>query len=143
MKSKRVYIAGPLFNEMERSRNIEMKKLVESAGHSAFLPQEDGMLSYAEIADGKDTAAVRRRIFELDTEEIRNCDVVLCLLDGRVPDEGMCFELGMAYALGKTCIAYRTDARTLDVYGVSLILEESLAAVAGTEQELRELLANL
>lgn len=143
MKSKRVYIAGPLFNEMERSRNLEMKKLVESAGHSAFLPQEDGMLSYTEIAEGKDVAAIRRRIFELDTEEIRNCDAILCLLDGRVPDEGMCFELGMAYVLGKTCVAYRTDARTLDAYGVSLILDESFSAVAETMEELREMLANL
>lgn len=26
------------------------------------------------------------------------CDVLLCILDGRVPDEGMAVEIGLAYA---------------------------------------------
>ncbi|MBP5727242.1 MAG: nucleoside 2-deoxyribosyltransferase, partial [Clostridia bacterium] len=41
------------------------------------------------------------------------CDAVLFLFDGRVPDEGACFELGYCcYAKGKRCIGYKTDARS-------------------------------
>ena len=29
---------------------------------------------------------------------IKNCDILIFFLDGRVPDEGACVELGMAYA---------------------------------------------
>ena len=36
---------------------------------------------------------------------------------GRVPDEGACVELGIAYALGKKCIGYKTDDRNLDFTG--------------------------
>ena len=44
---------------------------------------------------------VRRRLFELDVSQVRACDLFICILDGRVPDEGTCVELGMAYILGK------------------------------------------
>ena len=39
------------------------------------------------------------------------CDTVLFLFDGRVLDEGACFELGYCFAKGKRCIGYKTDAR--------------------------------
>ena len=32
-------------------------------------------------------------------------------MDGRVPDEGACVEIGIVYALGKGCIGLKTDAR--------------------------------
>lgn len=139
----RIYIAGPLFNEIERERNGAIRALVEAEGHMAFLPQEDGALAVEEIAKGEDARIVRKRIFDLDTEEIRQCDAVLCLLDGRVPDEGMCFELGMAYALGKRCFGFTTDSRTLDPHGINLILDESLESVARSEEELRAVLQGL
>lgn len=136
----RIYIAGPLFNEREQAHNHAIRELVEAEGHTAFLPQEDGKLAIDEIAKGQDAAEVRKCIFKLDTEEVRRCDAILCLLDGRVPDEGMCFELGMAYALGKRCFGYRTDSRTLDPHGINLMLDESLERVTHSEEELRALL---
>ena len=48
---------------------------------------------------------------------IKNCDILIFFLDGRVPDEGACVELGIAYALGKKCIGYKTDDRNLDFTG--------------------------
>ena len=41
------------------------------------------------------------------------CDVLLFVFDGRVPDEGACFELGFAYAKRKRCVALKTDPRSL------------------------------
>ena len=38
-------------------------------------------------------------------------------LNGRVPDEGGCVELGMAYAWGIKSIGFKTDTRALDYTG--------------------------
>ena len=32
-------------------------------------------------------------------------------MDGRVPDEGACVEIGIGYALGKECVGLKTDVR--------------------------------
>ncbi|GAB6284751.1 MAG: hypothetical protein STSR0009_09510 [Methanoregula sp.] len=52
-------------------------------------------------------------IFNLDVEEIKKSDILIIILDGRVPDEGACVELGIAYALNKICIGLKTDPRYL------------------------------
>jgi nucleoside 2-deoxyribosyltransferase len=50
---------------------------------------------------------------ELDIEKIQKSDILLLILDGRVPDEGACVELGIAYALKKECVGLKTDSRSL------------------------------
>jgi nucleoside 2-deoxyribosyltransferase len=55
--------------------------------------------------------------FLKDTKEIRKCDILIIVLDGRVPDEGACLELGYAFALGKKCVGLKTDSRALH-YGL-------------------------
>ena len=35
------------------------------------------------------------------------------VLDGRVPDEGACVEVGLAYAYEKECIGFKSDSRSL------------------------------
>ena len=37
------------------------------------------------------------------------------VLDGRIPDEGACVELGIAYANGKRCYGVKTDARSVEI----------------------------
>ena len=34
---------------------------------------------------------------------------------GRVPDEGACVELGIAYASGKRCYGFKSDARSIEL----------------------------
>jgi nucleoside 2-deoxyribosyltransferase len=91
------YIAGPLFNDMERARNVEISHLVGSLGHTTYLPQRDGGVFSEMVASGKTTDEVRKSIFKNDLEAIQACEGIICLLDGRVPDEGMCIELGIAH----------------------------------------------
>ncbi|MCP4404648.1 MAG: hypothetical protein GY801_46010 [bacterium] len=56
-------------------------------------------------------------IFQLDRDKIFEADIFLFVLDGRVPDEGTCVELGLAYAhkllqqRKKLFIGLHTDAR--------------------------------
>ncbi|MGP8320991.1 MAG: nucleoside 2-deoxyribosyltransferase [Methanosarcinaceae archaeon] len=53
------------------------------------------------------------QIFKRDISEIQKSDIVVFIMDGRVPDDGACVEIGYAYAMGKECICLKTDPRTL------------------------------
>ncbi|SEM13100.1 hypothetical protein SAMN04487770_12685 [Butyrivibrio sp. ob235] len=49
----------------------------------------------------------------LFNEALEWCDTILLIFDGRVPDEGACFELGYAYAKGKR----RFESKYLELSG--------------------------
>ena len=136
----KIYIAGPLFNEIELEHNRRMKDFLHELGFETYLPQEDGGISYDLIKKGGDASQTRKTIFKKDTEEIGKSDIILCILDGRVPDEGTCIELGMAYSLNKICIGYLTDKRSFDPYGPSLMIEGCLGATAHSMEELKGVL---
>ena len=135
----KIYVAGPLFNEMERERNLGVERWLRRLGYDVHLPQKHGLV--AELAVAAGPRAARRRIFAGDVAALRECDVVLCLLDGPVPDDGMCVELGIAWALGKRCVGYRTDVRRHGRTGdVNPMIEGCLAGLARTRAELAALL---
>ena len=139
----KIYVAGPLFNEMERARNEEIAELVESCGVVTYLPQRDGGIFSEMLASDQTVEEVRKNIFKDDVTAIRECDIILCLLDGRVPDEGMCIELGMAHVLGRKCFAYRTDSSVSEAEGMNIILEGVLSAVFTNKEELKVYLSSL
>lgn len=108
----RVYFAAPLFNPMERAFNEEMARSLEEVAN-VFLPQRDGALLTKLVAEGQSVDIARRQIFSCDIAAIENCHAVIAVLDGRTIDEGVAFEVGYAHALGKVCIAYKSDDRTM------------------------------
>ncbi len=122
----KAYIAGPLFNDAEKAFNLKVDALVQSLGIITYLPQRDGGESIRMIREGQPPERVRRRLFELDVSEVRACDLFICILDGRVPDEGTCVELGMAYILEKECIGYQTDSRRFALDYNNLMIENAL-----------------
>lgn len=136
----KIYIAAPLFNEMEKERNKVVDTFLKNLGHATYLPQEDGGTASDLIAQGNDSQNIRMSLFKRDVEEIRTCDVMLALLDGRVPDEGMCVEIGMAHAWGKTIIGYKTDTRTFDMHGNNLMLDGCITMSASSLDNLEKLL---
>jgi nucleoside 2-deoxyribosyltransferase len=93
----RLYFAGPLFSVQEREFNTRLTASIEALGFEVYLPQRDG---YEGPKDpeviGKPEVA--QKIFELDKSHVLASDVLLCILDGRVPDEGMAVEIGLAHA---------------------------------------------
>lgn len=115
---KKIYFAAPLFNEMELKRNEEYAKIIETWGYEVYLPQREAGLS-ARILKNLNTnkLEVNEAIFQKDLDGIKSCDFLIFFLDGRIPDEGACVELGIAYALGKKCLGYKTDDRCLDFTG--------------------------
>lgn len=110
---KKVYFAGPLFNQAEKDFNLEITKLLEDCGYQVFLPQRDG-IEAAEL-EGKTEDELVKMIFGLDAGEVQKADILFMNLDGRVPDEGACVELGIAYSCGKRCYGFKTDTRAIEL----------------------------
>lgn len=110
---KKVYFAAPLFSQSERDYNLMLTKVLEDYGYEVFLPQRDGFL--APELEGLTEEELTKKIFDKDVSEVLNADIVFMLLDGRVPDEGACVEVGIAYANGKRCYGFKTDARSVEI----------------------------
>lgn len=110
---KRVYFAAPLFSEAEREYNLYIVSILESHGYEVFLPQRDGFL--ATELEGLSEEEKTKKIFEKDKEEVLKADILFMLLDGRIPDEGACVELGIAYSNGKRCYGFKTDSRSVEL----------------------------
>ncbi len=109
---KKVYFAGPMFNAAEKDFNLKVTNLLEEYGYQVFLPQRDGI--EAAKLEGKTEEELVKMIFPLDAGEVRKADIVFMNIDGRVPDEGASVELGIAYAAGKRCYGFKTDARAVE-----------------------------
>jgi hypothetical protein len=89
----------------------------------------------------------REVMFELDMRKVFECDVFLFVLDGRVPDEGACVELGLAYAHRELqasknlLIGLQTDLRAAFLGSkLNPMLRVPLEHVAEDEQALLEIL---
>ena len=111
---KSVYFAGPLFCQAEKDYNLQLTKLLEDHGYKVFLPQRDGFEAAQFV--GKSEDELTKMIFEKDVSEILKADIILMVLDGRVPDEGACVELGIAYANNKRCYGVKTDTRSVETH---------------------------
>ena len=110
-----IYLASPLFSLNERQWNTSLRDKLKDFC-DVYLPQEDGALLVDLVADGVPVNEAKSTIFARDIEAIERCDILLLVMDGRVIDEGACFELGYAYSRGKLCIGLKTDVRSLTYY---------------------------
>ena len=109
----KVYFAAPLFSQSEKDYNLQLTRILEDHGYEVFLPQRDGYLA-AEL-QGKTEEELTQMIFEKDVGEVLKADIIFMVLDGRIPDEGACVELGIAFANGKRCYGVKTDARSAEI----------------------------
>lgn len=107
----KIYFAGPLFNKAEKDYNLQVVAVLEKAGYEVFLPQRDGVEGCLLNVSEKEKIAT---IFNKDVFELRKADVLFMVLDGRIPDEGACVELGIAYEAGKRCYGIKTDSRVCE-----------------------------
>jgi nucleoside 2-deoxyribosyltransferase len=137
---KKVYLAGPLFNPAERARNVEICEILERK-FKVFLPQRDGFLIENLIQDGVFINEAKLVIFNEDVEAIRSCDILLIVLEGRSIDEGACFELGLAYGLGKVCWGLKSDPRVLFPFGDNPMIEMAISRYFTSTNELAQFIA--
>jgi len=132
-----VYLAGPLFSANERQWNASLRNALADFC-DVYLPQEDGALLVQLVADGMLVSEAKNAIFARDIQAIERCDILLLLMDGRVIDEGACFELGYAYSRGKICIGLKTDVRSLLPIGDNPMVECALRGTFGDIVEVGE-----
>jgi nucleoside 2-deoxyribosyltransferase len=147
-----IYFAGPLFNQAERAFNLKLAMTLEEHGHTVFLPQRDGLGKddfnpASMLAMGMTEEKITQTIFTTDRDKVFEADVLLFVLDGRVPDEGACVELGLAYGhkhllqKNKLLIGLHTDWRsTFQWTKRNPLIEGALDCVVGEEEELLAIL---
>jgi nucleoside 2-deoxyribosyltransferase len=132
-----IYLAGPLFSANERQWNASLRNTLAEFC-DVYLPQEDGALLVELVAGGVSANEAKNTIFARDIQAIERCDILLLVMDGRVIDEGACFELGYAYCLGKVCIGLKTDVRSLLPIGDNPMVECALRGTFGDIREISE-----
>jgi Nucleoside 2-deoxyribosyltransferase len=143
-----IYFAGPLFSEAEKRFNLEFTHRLEALGHHVFLPQRDVARRDKPPYDTMTPEERRYAMFRLDRTMILDSDVFLFVLDGRVPDEGACVELGIAYCHKylrngeQLLVGLHTDARAAFV-GARLnpMVRVPLDYVVDDERSLLQILA--
>jgi nucleoside 2-deoxyribosyltransferase len=131
----RVYLAAPLFNDLERSFNSRLSDLIAPMAE-VFLPQRDGKLMRDLVHDGMPLSAARQLVFEADVNALKRCDCVVAVLDGRTIDEGVAFEIGYARAPDKLCLGLKTDDRALLASGDNPMIVAGCHEILGSVLEL-------
>ncbi len=130
---KTVYLAAPLFSEAECDFNRKLRDEIKTAGFQVFLPQEDSN----NIKDDKNRQQI---IFNKNVDAIESSDIIVAVIDGTDVDSGTAWEIGYAFARGKTIIGLRTDFRTLGIEGtVNLMVERSVILCTSVAELLNRL----
>ena len=101
---KKVYIAGPLFDDHERDYLEKIAGLLEAIGYQTFLPHRD-----AGLVEGEFTEIKKSEIFDTDMHALNDADIVVALLTGRDVDSGTAAEVGIAYSQGKKLIGINAN----------------------------------
>lgn len=142
-----IYFAGPLFSAAEREFNLQLTERLEDTDFEVFLPQRDGVERDKPPYVRMGREERRRAMFELDKQKVFECDVFLFVLDGRVPDEGACVELGLAHAHkeltggDKLFVGLHTDERSAFVGSkLNPMVSVPLDHVAENEEDLLRML---
>ena len=138
-----IYFGAPLFSQAEKVFNLRLTEKLEEDGFQVFLPQRDGLESNKQPYNEMNHAELNRVIFTVDRDKVLEADIFLFVLDGRVPDEGACVELGFAYGQkhllqrDKLLIGLHTDFRGAFL-GVKLnaMIQGSLDSIVDNEDDL-------
>ena len=131
-----VYIAGPLFDDLERSYLESIARIFEDRGYKTFLPHRD-----AGVVKDKYTLETKDKIFTIDIEALDKATIVVALLTGRDVDSGTAAEIGYAYAKDKTLIgidANNVKFLNIFVWGLMGKGEYIYSSLEGLERHLDE-----
>jgi Nucleoside 2-deoxyribosyltransferase len=82
----RLYLAGPLFSEAERSWLDALAVRLRAEGFDCFVPHEQ----FRELAD-----VTVEHVYRIDTEGLRSANALVAWLDGPMVDDGTACEIGM------------------------------------------------
>tara|TARA_B100000287_G_scaffold306713_1_gene289837 strand:- start:275 stop:700 length:426 start_codon:yes stop_codon:yes gene_type:complete len=109
---KKVYIAGPLFNQHERQYLEDIAKHLESNGLECFLPHRDLKgVEESELKTTEMSQETKDKIFNIDLNALRSSDITVALITGWDIDSGTSAEIGYTYANNKPIIAVDASER--------------------------------
>jgi len=117
----KIYLAAPLFTQVERIWNRRLAALLERylPGAAVTLPQD------FKIKDKYNDRRSFAHIAKMCLSSIDEADCVLAVLDGADADSGTSFEVGYAYGKGKPIVGVRTDFRPGQEKGLNILLARS------------------
>lgn len=153
----KVYLASPLgFAESTRDFMSVIERQIAACGYTVVNPWHLADPQQFEATAAIENAEQRRQAFHKVNMEvaaknekaIRECQMVVGVLDGVDVDSGTASEIGFAYALGKRIYGYRGDFRMAGDNEGSLInlqveywIENSGGCIVRNLDELRQKLA--
>lgn len=113
----RVYLAAPVFTQVQRAWNRKLADGVKDAFADATVVLPQDFRFEGAYNDAKNYPVLFRQC----VTQIERCDVMLAVLDGSDVDSGTAFSIGMAFAANKPVIGIRTDYRPGADHGVNLM----------------------
>jgi nucleoside 2-deoxyribosyltransferase len=132
---QRLYLAAPLFSSAEKTFNLAVATRLDER-FDVYLPQRDGRLIVDLVSEGIAPPEAVDLIFRADLGALRESSLLVAVLDGRCIDEGVAFEIGVAYSLGIRCVGLQTDTRRLLPLGNNPMIQGAMAATVATVDEL-------
>lgn len=122
----RVYLAAPLFTQVERTWNRSL-----AAAVTKYLPTVQFILPQDFRTAGRyNDSRHYGALFRQCVDSIDISDVLLAVMDGADVDSGAAWEMGYAYAKGKPVLGVRTDYRPGAEQGVNIMCARSCRTVA-------------
>ena len=109
---KKIYIAGPLFNQHERDYLEAIALNLEKEGFNCFLPHRD--LTGVDKSELKTTSMsqnIKNKIFVADLFALKEADLTVALITGWDIDSGTSAEIGYTFANGKPIIGIDASER--------------------------------
>jgi nucleoside 2-deoxyribosyltransferase len=124
---KKVYIAGPLFTKAERDFLEEIEKLIKELGFETYLPHKDAGV----FIRGKSSS---EEFFKKDLDAMKNCDILVTVLNGNEVDSGTAWEIGFAYSKRIKIIGILDDTRKPDNELLNPMIVNSIKIVNSVEE---------
>ena len=110
--TKKIYIAGPLFNTHEKGYLEKIAIELESNEFECFLPHRDQKdITEEELKQLNMSNATKEKIFNNDLNALKASDLTVALLTGQDIDSGTAAEIGFSYANKKPIIAITASER--------------------------------
>jgi nucleoside 2-deoxyribosyltransferase len=113
----KIYLASGFFNEFQLEHVAKAETFLREKGFEVFSPREH---QHDEVEFG--TKEWRALTFDNDVEHIVWSDFVFAILDNDM-DEGVLWELGYAYAIGKPIVILNLSDKVMN-----LMISDSLTA---------------
>ncbi len=110
--TKKIYIAGPLFNTHEKGYLEKIAIELESNEFECFLPHRDQKdVTEEELKQLNMSNATKEKIFNNDLNALKTSDLTVALPTGQDIDPGTAAEIGFSYANKKPIIAITASER--------------------------------